>query len=92
MTTTNNTKQQQIDRLTELVQLSRQRYLDAGGDPKLSVGSLNNNDRLTDKEQQEFRELFNQIVTDEDLAAYSQSNGTWRERLAAIEQGIRLGE
>jgi hypothetical protein len=86
MTTTNNIKQQQLNRLTELTQLSRQRYLDAGGDPSRSVGSLNNNDCLTDKEREEFRTLFNQVVNDEEIATYLKTNGTWSERLATLKQ------
>ncbi|MGK7874194.1 MAG: hypothetical protein AB4426_13040 [Xenococcaceae cyanobacterium] len=92
MTTTNDIKQQLLNRMTELGKISRQRYLDAGGDPRLSVGSLNNNDCLTDKEKQELRDLFNQVVTDEDIATYLKKNGTWRERYAAMKERMRLRE
>jgi hypothetical protein len=75
MTTTNEIKQQQQNRLTELAKLSRKRYLANGGDPHLSVGSLNNNDYLTDEEKQEFRHLFNQLVLEQDITHYLQNKG-----------------
>ncbi|WP_013321196.1 hypothetical protein [Gloeothece verrucosa] len=70
MTTTNENKQQQLNRLAELAKLSRKRYLANGGDPRLSVGSLNHNDCLTDEEKQEFSFLFNQLVLDQDIEHY----------------------
>ena len=84
MTITKDIKQQ-INRIKELAKISRQRYLDAGGDPKLSVGSLNHNDCLTDGERQELHDLLNQVTPDEDIANYIKKNGTWQERFAAFK-------
>lgn len=93
MTTTNNpSKQQQVHRMVELGRIARQRHLDAGGNSHLSVGSLNNNDTLTDRERQEFLELANQVFDDESIASYLQKNGTWRERFAAMKEKMRLAE
>jgi len=48
-------------RLKEIFALGRQRYLDAGGDPLLSGGSLNSQDYLTEAEKKEIVELGQQI-------------------------------
>lgn len=69
MTITNNTKEK-IKRLNELAKISRQRYLENGGNPHFSVGSLNNNDCLNEAEKEEFANLFKQIVTTENIANY----------------------
>jgi hypothetical protein len=57
---------QQYQRMVELCQLSRQRYLEAGGNPKLSSGTLHHNDYLTDTEKQEFFQLGKQLTTNLD--------------------------
>lgn len=48
---------EQYQRLQAIFALARQRYLQAGGDPSRSGGSLNQQDYLTDAEKQEIREL-----------------------------------
>jgi hypothetical protein len=48
-------------RLREIFALGRQRYLDAGGDPLLSGGSLNSQDYLTEAEKKEIIELGQQV-------------------------------
>jgi hypothetical protein len=48
-------RRQQRERFNELLALARQRYLDAGGDPQGSSGTLHNNGYLT---QEELQELF----------------------------------
>ena len=83
--TTNKNKQQQGRRMKELFDISQQRYLDAGGDPRKAV---NCNQWLTQEELQEFSELSRQIVTDEEIVNYRNRNGTWRERYAAIKESI----
>jgi len=82
MTTNDKRKQQQVRRMVELEHIARQRHLNAGGNPHLSVGSLNNNDTLTKEERQEFLELANQVFDDESIANYLKKNGTWRSRFA----------
>ncbi|MGK7875632.1 MAG: hypothetical protein AB4426_20735 [Xenococcaceae cyanobacterium] len=86
MTTANNIKQQQGRRMKELFDISRQRYLDAGGDPRKAV---NCNDWLTTEELQEFSELSRNVVRDEDIANYLKKNGTWQERYAAMKETMK---
>lgn len=57
MTTTEHIRQKQVRRMLELCKISRQRYLNAGGNPRLSVGSLHSNDNFTAEEKQEFLKL-----------------------------------
>ena len=91
MTTTNEpSKQQQVRRMVELGRIARQRHLEAGGNPQLSVGTLNNNDTLTAEEKQEFLKLANQVFDNESIANYLKNNGTWRERFAAMKEKMRL--
>ncbi|HBL11988.1 MAG TPA: hypothetical protein DD379_11375 [Cyanobacteria bacterium UBA11162] len=47
-------RNQVYQRMIKLCQIARQRYLEAGGDPRRSSGTLHRNDYLTDEEQQEF--------------------------------------
>lgn len=56
---------ERYQRLQEIFAAARQRYLQAGGDPTLSGGSLNQQDYLTDAEKQEIREL-GQLVFERD--------------------------
>jgi hypothetical protein len=46
-------EKQQYKRLTELLSLARQRYLDSGGDPRHPPSGQNGDDYLTDEERQE---------------------------------------
>jgi hypothetical protein len=54
---------QKYQRMLELCAIARQRYLDAGGDPQTSSGTLNDNSYMTDVEKQEFLELGRQLST-----------------------------
>lgn len=93
MTTTNDeSKKKQVRRMIELGRIARQRHLDTVGNPHLSVGSLNNNDTLTQEERQEFLKLANQVFDDESIANYLKKNGTWRERFAAMKESMRIVE
>jgi hypothetical protein len=56
MTTANEHKIKNTHRMTQLFDICRQRYLDAGGDPRKPV---NCNEWMTPQEQQEFFELGN---------------------------------
>ena len=51
----------QYQRLREIFATGRKRYLNAGGAPRLSAGSLNGQDYLTDTEKQEILELGRQV-------------------------------
>ncbi|KYC39542.1 hypothetical protein WA1_31105 [Scytonema hofmannii PCC 7110] len=78
--------------MVELGNIARQRHLDAGGHPYLSVGSLNNNDTLTKEERNEFLELANQVFNDESIANYLKKNGSWRERFTAMKESMKMVE
>ncbi len=54
-------EKKQYERLQEIFVTGRQRYLNAGGDPRLSGGSLNEQDYLTDEEKKEVLELGRQL-------------------------------
>lgn len=61
MTNPAELKKQHYQRLTEIFDIARQRYLDDGGDPHQSSGSLHGDDYLTDEEKQEIRYLGNRV-------------------------------
>lgn len=54
-------EKKQYARLQELTTIARQRYLDAGGNPKRCPSGLKGDDYLTDEERKEVRELERQI-------------------------------
>ncbi|MDJ0731678.1 MAG: hypothetical protein QNJ33_16975 [Crocosphaera sp.] len=56
-----NNKQQQYQRLQEIFNIARQRYLDDGGNPHHSGGGVSGKDYLTDAEKEEIRLLGNQV-------------------------------
>lgn len=60
-------KQQLYQRMLELSNLARQRYLAAGGDPKRSSGSLHQNSYMTPEERAEFLELARQLASDSEM-------------------------
>ncbi len=59
-------KQQQLIRLRELFKISRQRYLDAGGDPRRAADES----YLTAEERQEARSLGEQIFDHDYIQSY----------------------
>ena len=54
-------EKKQYQRLREIFATGRQRYLKAGGEPRLSAGSLNGQDYLTEAEKKEILELGRQV-------------------------------
>jgi hypothetical protein len=54
-------QQQQYQRMIELSTLARQRYLEAGGEPRRASGSLHGNSYMTAEEKQEFLALGRQL-------------------------------
>lgn len=54
-------KKQEYQRLVEIFDAARQRYLDDGGDPNKSSGSLRGNDSLTQEEKKEIRSLAKRV-------------------------------
>ncbi|MBE9013443.1 hypothetical protein IQ250_24940 [Pseudanabaenaceae cyanobacterium LEGE 13415] len=61
MTHPTDLKRQQYQRLTEIFDTARQRYLEAGGDPTRSSGSLYGDEFLSDEEKAEIRALGKQL-------------------------------
>jgi hypothetical protein len=86
MTTTNDGKSQKSRRLAEIFDTCRQRYLESGGDPRKSV---NCSQWMTPEELKEFSDCSREVVTDEDIANYLKTHGTWRERYAATIEQMR---
>lgn len=71
--TTKHIRQKQARRMLELCKISRQRYLNAGGNPRLSVGSLHSNDNFTAEEKQEFLNLARASFDSEYINNYLRS-------------------
>ncbi len=92
MTTTESNRQQKVRRLKELFNIARQRYLDVGGDVHSSVGTLNENDTLTDEERKEFFTLADQVFDDKYISNYLTKHGTWRERFTQMKKSDKQGE
>ncbi|MEH2043829.1 hypothetical protein [Nostoc sp.] len=65
MTQSNTIKQQQAQRILELFAIARQRYLDAGGNPRRTPKGLKGDDYMTDEERQEALVLGRQIFPQE---------------------------
>lgn len=55
-------EKQQDARLAEIIALGRQRYLDAGGDPRRCPSGRNGDDYLTDSERQEAIMLMRKLA------------------------------
>lgn len=66
MTKIEHIKQLQAARMGELATIARQRYLDAGGDPRRSA----NEKYMTEEERQEYLELARQVFDDEYIKNY----------------------
>lgn len=61
MTESTHVRKQKYERFKELFAVGRQRYLDAGGDPRRPSGSLHGNEYLTDEERQELIALGREL-------------------------------
>lgn len=91
-------EKQQDARLAEIVALGRQRYLDAGGDPRRCPSGRHGDDYLTDEERQEAIMLMRKLagITVKNGYVYCQSR-SWKlpdnllkqqdEAIANFEQG-----
>jgi DNA invertase Pin-like site-specific DNA recombinase len=55
-------QKKQSARLQELIAIARQRYLDAGGDPRRCPSGRKGDDYMTDEERQEALELMRKIA------------------------------
>ncbi|MDZ8224603.1 MULTISPECIES: hypothetical protein [unclassified Nostoc] len=65
MTQPNAIRQQQAQRILELFAIARQRYLDAGGNPRHTPRGLKGDDYMTDEERQEALVLGRKIFPQE---------------------------
>lgn len=54
-------EKQQYEKIGEIAALGRQRYLDAGGDPRRCPSGLHGDDYLTDAERQEILALARKV-------------------------------
>ncbi|MEC4895049.1 MAG: hypothetical protein SAL07_17585 [Oscillatoria sp. PMC 1051.18] len=70
MTIPNNLLQQQVRRLDELMAISKQRYIDAGGDPRHTPSGLKGDDYLTDSERKEALQLARIIFNEDYIHSY----------------------
>lgn len=70
MTKPDRVKQQQASRMLELLAIARQRYLEAGGDPRRTPSGREGDDYMTDRERQEALELGRQVFDDDYINNY----------------------
>ncbi len=73
MTKPHDIRRQQDRRLGELMALARQRFLDAGGDPRHPPSGLNGDDYMTDAEREEALTIARSLFNDEYIKTYLQN-------------------
>ncbi len=61
---------EQDRRLGELIAIARQRFLDAGGDPRHPPSGLKGDDYMTDAERQEALTIARSLFNDEYIKSY----------------------
>ncbi|MFM9264798.1 hypothetical protein [Tychonema sp. BBK16] len=70
MTKPHDIRRQQDRRLGELMAIARQRFLDAGGDPRHPPSGLKGDDYMTDAERQEALTIARSLFNDEYIKTY----------------------
>lgn len=70
MTKPNDNRRQQVQRLDELMAIARQRFLDAGGDPRRLPSGLKGDDYMTDEEREEALTIARSLFNDEYINSY----------------------
>ena len=70
MTKPDDIRRQQDRRLGELMAIARQRFLNAGGDPRHLPSGLKGDDYMTDEERQEALSLARELFNDEYINNY----------------------
>jgi len=81
-------QQKQEARLQELINLARQRYLDAGGDPRRCPSGHKGDDYMTAEERQEAMVLMRQIAGIRIIGNQVHCQGrTWNLSVATAKQG-----
>lgn len=73
----NELEKQQYERFKELFAISRQRYLEAGGDPRKRPSGRKGDDYLTDEERKELysigRQIFGVVTNGDEIQCQGQS-------------------
>lgn len=70
MTKPHDIIREQDRRLGELMAIARQRFLDAGGDPRHPPSGLKGDDYMTDEERQEALTIARSLFNDEYIKSY----------------------
>ena len=70
MTKPHDIRRQQDRRLGELMAIARQRFLDAGGDPRHPPSGIKGDDYMTDAERQEALTIARSLFNDEYIKSY----------------------
>ncbi|CBN55319.1 MULTISPECIES: hypothetical protein [Kamptonema] len=70
MTNQNQIRKEQDRRLGELMAIARQRFLDAGGDPRHLPSGLKGDDYMTDAEREEALTIARSLFNDEYINSY----------------------
>ncbi|MEG4800206.1 hypothetical protein QUB63_03905 [Microcoleus sp. ARI1-B5] len=70
MTKPHDIIREQDRRLGELMAIARQRFLDAGGDPRHPPSGLKGDDYMTDEERQEALTIARSLFNDEYIKTY----------------------
>ncbi|MBE9096513.1 hypothetical protein [Tychonema sp. LEGE 07203] len=70
MTKPHEIRREQDRRLGELMAIARQRFLDAGGDPRHPPSGLKGDDYMTDAERQEALTIARSLFNDEYIKSY----------------------
>ncbi|TAG86861.1 MAG: hypothetical protein EAZ09_20360 [Oscillatoriales cyanobacterium] len=70
MTKPHDIIREQDRRLGELMAIARQRFLDAGGDPRHPPSGLKGDDYMTDAERQEALTIARSLFNDEYIKTY----------------------
>lgn len=79
MTELTELKKQQYERIKELFVLSRQRFLDAGGDPRKRPSGRKGDDYLTDEEREEFFAITRELGKVKIIDGYVHTAGrSWK--------------
>ncbi len=70
MTKPHDIRREQDRRLGELMAIARQRFLDAGGDPRHPPSGLKGDDYMTDAERQEALTIARSLFNDQYIKNY----------------------
>jgi hypothetical protein len=70
MTKPHDIRREKDRRLGELMAIARQRFLDAGGDPRHPPSGIKGDDYMTDEERQEALTIARSLFNDEYIKTY----------------------